>query len=59
MWEQIGVPGEEKHLMGLDDAKGISSNTEGKEFLEEAVLRSVAIVDIDLKTEIGSSHGYQ
>jgi hypothetical protein len=58
-WEQIGVPGEEKHLMALDEAKGISSNTEGKTFGEGTADRQVLFVDIDLKTETGSLHGYQ
>ena len=58
-WEQIGVPGEEKHLMVLQEAKGISSNTEGKAFGEGTVDRLVQFVEIDLKTETGSSHGYQ
>ncbi len=58
-WEQIGVPGEEKHLMALADSKGISSNTEGKAFGEGTVERSVAVLDIDLKAETGFYHGYQ
>lgn len=58
-WEQIGVPGEEKRLLALQDAKGISSNTEGKAFGEGTAERIVGSVEIDLKTETGSSHGYQ
>jgi hypothetical protein len=58
-WEQIGVPGEEKHLMALEDAKGISSNTEGKAFGEGTAERLVGSVEIDLKTETGSNYGYQ
>jgi hypothetical protein len=58
-WEQIGVPGEEKHLMALQDAKGITSNTEGKTFGEGTAERMVGSVEIDLKAETGSSHGYQ
>jgi len=58
-WEQISVPGEEKHLIALADSKGISSNTEGKTFGEGTVERSVGLFDIDLETGLGSSHGYQ
>ena len=58
-WEQIGVPGEEKHFMAVNDAKAINSNTEGKAFGEGTVERSVAVFDIDLKTETGFYHGYQ
>jgi hypothetical protein len=58
-WEQLSAPGEEKHLLAVNEAKGISSNTEGKAFGEGTVERFVALVDIDLKTEIGSQHGYQ
>ena len=58
-WEQIGVPGEEKHLLGLQESKGINSNTEGKAFGEGTVERCVTSAEIDLKTETGSSHGYQ
>jgi hypothetical protein len=57
-WNQIDVPGEEKHLMAVDEYKGISSNMEGKEFLEGAVLRGVEVLDIDVKNETGSGHGY-
>jgi hypothetical protein len=58
-WEQIGVPGKEKHLLAVNEAKGISINTEGKAFAEGAVERSVGVFDIDIKTETGSSQGYQ
>jgi hypothetical protein len=58
-WEQIGVPGEEKHLMGIAESQGISSNKEGKAYGEGTVERSVGIYDIDLKSETGSGQGYQ
>ncbi len=58
MWNQIDVPGEEKHLLAVDESKGINSNMEGKEFLEGAVLRGAEVVEIDLKAETGSNHGY-
>ena len=58
-FEQVGVPGEEKHFMALQDVKGIGSNTEGKAFGEGTVERKVEILDIDLKSETGISHGYQ
>jgi hypothetical protein len=58
-WEQINAPGEEKHLLAVNEAKGITSNTEGKAFGEGTVDRSGGVWDIDLKSETGSSYGYQ
>ena len=58
-WEPINVPGEEKHLVSVNESKGISSNTEGKSFGEGAVERGVGVWDIDLKTETGFCQGYQ
>jgi hypothetical protein len=57
-WEQVGVPGDEKHLMAVAESKGISSNKEGKAFGEGTVDRAVGVYDIDLKAETGSNHGY-
>ncbi len=56
--EQINVPGEEKHLMGFREGKGISSNTEGKAFNDGVVWESVGVFDLDLKVETGFAHGY-
>jgi hypothetical protein len=58
-WEQVGVPGNEKHLMAVAETKGISSNKEGKAYGEGTVERSVGVFDIDLKTETGFAHGYR
>jgi hypothetical protein len=57
-WEQIDVPGEEKHLMVVFEHRGISSNKEGKALGEGVVLREVGVIDMDLKTETGFAHGY-
>jgi len=57
-WEQLNVPGEEKHLIALSEAKGISMNMEGKTFGDGWVFLEVALYDIDIKTELGFGHGY-
>jgi hypothetical protein len=57
-WEKMDVPGEEKHLVLLQESKGISSNTEGKAFGEGVVWREVVVVDVDLKAETGFGHAY-
>ena len=58
-WEQIDVPGEEGHIIGIGDAKGISTNLEGKAFLDGFVARNVAFVDVNPKTGLGSIQGYE
>jgi len=57
-WEKLDVPGQEKHLVALSEAKGISSILEGKDAGDVIVLRHVEILDIDLKSGKGSSIGY-
>jgi len=57
-WEQLNVPGEEKHLIALYEDRGITTNMEGKKFGEGAVTHEVLLIDIDLKTGLGSLHGY-
>jgi len=58
-WETINVPSEEKHLLALVDSRGVTSNMEGKPFGDGLVYQGVGFMDIDLKTELGSSNGYE
>ena len=57
-WENLDAPGQEKHLVALGEAKGISSILEGKDAGEVIVLHEVGIYDIDLKTGKGSGVTY-
>ena len=57
-WEQINVPGEEKHLMGVSESKAIATTLEGKAFNDGLLWESVGLYDVDLKAETGSAHGY-
>ncbi len=58
-WETINVPGEEKHLLALCDSRGVSTNLEGKSFGDGLVLQSVGLLDINVKTELGSGNWYE
>ena len=57
-WEQINVPGEEGHLVAAAEAKGISRNMEGKTFGDGWIDWYVTIIDINVKTGLGSGVGY-
>jgi TolB-like protein len=56
--ELINVPGEEKHLVGFREMKGIGSNTEEKAFYNKVVWECFSLTDLDFKVEKGFSHGY-
>ena len=58
-WETITVPGEEKHLLALSEAKGVLTNLEGKPFGDGWVSQTAALLDIDLKAESGSLSSYE
>jgi len=57
-WEQVNVPGEEGHIISAAEYKGISTNTEGKTFGDGWIDWNVALNDINVKTGLGSAHGY-
>ena len=57
-WEHINVPGEEGHLVAAQEAKGISRNMEGETFGDGWVDHQASVFDINLKTGLGSGHGY-
>jgi len=58
-WETINVPEEEGLLIALGDSKGITSNKERKTFADGWVSRSVGLLDINVKTGLGSGHWYE
>jgi hypothetical protein len=57
-WERINVADEEGHLVAALEAKGISRNMEGKTFGDGWIDRYVTIIDINVKTGLGSGVGY-
>ncbi|MFH0871303.1 MAG: hypothetical protein V1878_02250 [bacterium] len=58
-WETVNVPEEEGLLMALAESRGITSNKEGKTFADGWVSRSVGLLDINVKTGLGSGHWYE
>jgi len=57
-WEPVNVPDEEGHVIAVYEHKGISTNMEGKTFGDGWVTWETGLVDINLKTGLGSGHGY-
>ena len=57
-WERVDVPDEEGHLVAIGEYKGISKNMEGKTFADGWVVWYVNAIDINVKTGLGSGHGY-
>ena len=53
-WEQIEVGDEEGHVVGIYEAKGIVSRTDGKTF----VTWECGLLDMNLKTGLGSGTGH-
>ena len=57
-WEQINVGDEDGHVVAVYESKGISTNLEGKQFFDGWPIRETGVMDINLKTGVGSGHGY-
>jgi hypothetical protein len=57
-WEQMNVPAEEGHLIGLWDGKGVTRNKDGKPFGEGWITHSMGYADMNTKAGIGSAHFY-
>ena len=57
-WEQVSVPGEEKHIIALSESKGVGINMEGKPFFDGWVVLDMSTADINAKTGLGSGRGY-
>jgi hypothetical protein len=58
-WEQIEVGDQEGHIIAISEAKGISTNMEGKWFADGWVQHYVALGDFNPKTGIIVAHGYE
>ena len=58
-WEQIAVGDQEGHALVVEEAKGVSSNMEGKWFGEGWVQRHVGFIDMNTTTGMTSGHGYE
>jgi len=57
-WEQLSVPGEEKHIIALSESKGVGIYMEGKPFFDGWVVLDMSTADINAKTGLGSGGGY-
>ena len=57
-WQQIDVGDVDGHVVAVSEAKGVTSNKEGKWFAEGWAYREWSLYDINLKTGLGSGHGY-
>ena len=56
--EQMNVPGEEGHVIGLSEVKGIVRNKDGKRFGEGVIIHTVCYSDSNMKAGIWSGHCY-
>jgi hypothetical protein len=57
-WEQIKVGDEEGHVVAFYEKKGISTNLEGKQLFDGCLVRETGLLDLNLKTGVGSAQGY-
>jgi hypothetical protein len=57
-WEQINVGDEDGHIVAVYESKGISTNLDGKQFFDGCPIQEMGVMDINLKTGLGSGHGY-
>jgi hypothetical protein len=57
-WEQINVGDEDGHVVAVYEGKGITTNSEGKGYLNGFPYQETSLLDINLKTGLGSGHGY-
>ena len=57
-WEQINVGDEDGHVVAVYESRGITTNLDGKRFLDGCILRETGLLDMNLKTGLASGHGY-
>jgi len=57
-WEQINVGDEEGHVLVLFEAKGISTDLQGKSYTDGWVEHEEGLFDMNTKTGAGSCQGY-
>ena len=58
-WEQIEVGDQEGHIIAMNEAKGISTNMEGKWFADGWVQHYAALYDLNPKAGVIVVHGYE
>jgi hypothetical protein len=57
-WEAINGGDEEGHVVATFEDKGIVTELEGRKFEDGGVNRSVGLMDMNVKTGLGSGSGY-
>jgi len=57
-WEQINVGDEDGHVVAVEENKGITTNLERKGFGDGWSVGAKSLYDMNLKTGLGSGHGY-
>ena len=57
-WQQIDVGDEDGHVVAILESKGVATNMEGKWFGDGCAYRHVGLLDMNLKTGLGSGHYY-
>jgi hypothetical protein len=57
-WQQIDVGDEDGHVVVVQENKGVTTNLEGKWFADGWSCRDTGLSDLNLKTFLGSAHGY-
>jgi hypothetical protein len=58
-WQQVDVGDEDGHVLGVWEGREISSNSEGKPFLDGWAGRQVSICDMNTKTGLATCNGYE
>ena len=57
-WEQVNVGDQDGHVVAVYEVKGITTNLEGKSFLNGVSYHETSLCDVNLKTGEGSGQGY-
>ena len=57
-WETVSVGDEEGHVFAIVEDKGIATELEGRKFQDGGVIRTVGLIDMNVKTGLGSGSGY-
>ncbi len=56
--QQMNIPGEEGHWIGLSEMKGVVRNKDGKRFGEGVIIHTVCYADMNMKAGIGNGYCY-
>ena len=57
-WQQIDVGDQDGHVVAIVELKGITTNMEGKWFIDGWSYHEWSLLDINLKTGLGTGNGY-